>query len=444
MPRSKSANPQTPVSNASLTALELQVAGEFVSAAGTSYIDHSCNDFDLPDTPTRRALVQAAIGVFKRAGYEPEPLYAQDGVIHYHDDQLMAYLGPRWAALSERAAAAPLNPPLCREELETMASVLDMLARNESKEYATLGEAADYALPLTPEGRQFAEAVIRHVGGADARIPAAEFGCDIHTIQCLKYLAARCQALAGVSPGEGLDFTDLTAASPRHSGVSTLPVTEEAIPELKRRGVGPGWLKSWQKNVSERKKILQHKYGALDVHKLKIYANEGKVTNVGHNDQVLGWTIGLPVQFIAYASARTCLAEDEALRTNSFPRTQWGSLFAAIYLHSFSEFCGLLGLGMRFSDDETRSGAWYPIAYYAAMGVVMGFREHAIRVARLQVLGHRLELFSSSKYYPAAQTLLRIFADYFGEPEIALIGEALTHPIYNALAKHWRHPEALV
>jgi hypothetical protein len=74
--------------------------------------------------------------------------------------------------------------------------------------------------------------------------------------------------------------------------------------------------------------------------------------------------------------------------------------------------------------------------------MVMGFREHALRLVRLHLLAHRLELFDYPQYYPAAQSLLRIFAGYLGEPEITLKGEALTHPAYSALAKHWRHPEA--
>ena len=40
-----------------------------------------------------------------------------------------------------------MAPPLCREELETMASVLDMLATNGYEAYASLKEAADYGLP---------------------------------------------------------------------------------------------------------------------------------------------------------------------------------------------------------------------------------------------------------------------------------------------------------
>jgi hypothetical protein len=276
MPSSKSANAQAPVSNTPLTALELQVTGEFVSAAGETYVDHSCNDFDLPDTPVRRALVQAAIDFDKREGSDADPLHAQDSVIYFHDDLLMQYLGPRWAALAEQMASGPINPPLCREELETMASVLDMLARNESKEYATLREAADYALPLTKEGQQFAEAAIRHAaGGADARIEAAEFGYDIHTVKCLKYLAARCQALAAVSPDQGLAFTEDAVALPRRADASSVqPGAANAIPVLKRPGVGPSWLKAWNKDVAQQKITIKQLEGSEE-DEFKRYAAEG-------------------------------------------------------------------------------------------------------------------------------------------------------------------------
>ena len=72
MPKSKSAGPKTPVSNAPLTALELQIVCEFVTAAAGTYVDHSCNDFELPDTPTRRALVQAAIDLDKQGGNDQD------------------------------------------------------------------------------------------------------------------------------------------------------------------------------------------------------------------------------------------------------------------------------------------------------------------------------------------------------------------------------------
>ena len=99
----------------------------------------------------RRALVQAAIDFDKREGSDADPLHAQDGLIYFHDHLLMQYPGSRWAALSEQVASGQamnlMAPPLCREELEAMASVLDMLATNGYEAYASLKEAADYGLP---------------------------------------------------------------------------------------------------------------------------------------------------------------------------------------------------------------------------------------------------------------------------------------------------------
>ena len=440
MPRSKSANPQTPASKTPLTALELQIVCEFVSAAARTYGDHSLNDFELPDTPVRRALVQAAIDLAKRNGDDPYPLHARDGMIYYYDFNLMGYLSPRWEALSERAASGlALKPPLCREELETMASVLDMLARNGYKEYATLKEAADYSLELTPEGRQLAEAIFRHAeDGTGKRIKAAEFGYDIHVVKCLKYLAARCRALAAVSPDQGLAFTDLATALPHRTDVPTRSGAAGTMPVLKRPGVGPGWLRAWKKNVAESTKLVESIYGSYSADQLKKYAAEGFLRRDDHSPPTRGWQIDLPDHFNTYVIWRTCLVEDEALKSNAFPATHWRSLFAATYLQSFSTFCG----APQFQEDKQWAIEKYPIVYYAAMGMVMGFREQALLMARLHVLAHRLKMFSDTEYYPAAQTILRIFADYFGEPELKLKGEALTHPIYNALAKHWRHLEA--
>jgi hypothetical protein len=143
-----------------------------------------------------------------------------------------------------------------------------------------------------------------------------------------------------------------------------------------------------------------------------------------------------------YAANRNCLVEKEVLKGNVLPATQWRSLFSAIYLCSFSYFSGELLSRMHSPLREKRADAFYHIVYYAAMGTVLGFHEHALWLARLHLLAHRLEMFHSPQFFPAAQTILRIFADYFGEPELTLKGEALTHPVYNALAKHWRHPEA--
>ncbi len=43
-----------------LSALEMHAIADYFNAAGMTYADHSCNDYDLPDTPVRREIVDAA------------------------------------------------------------------------------------------------------------------------------------------------------------------------------------------------------------------------------------------------------------------------------------------------------------------------------------------------------------------------------------------------
>ncbi len=306
---------------------------------------------------------------------------------------------------------------------------------------------ADYGLPLTPEGQQLAEGAIRHAAGnADKPVKAAEFGYDIHTVKCLKYLAARCRAFAAVSPDQGLAFTEEAVALPRRASASIQPGAANTIPVLKRPGVGPSWLKAWKKHVSERKNMIDE-YGD-DIEKLKKYF----IKSCGPSNTNFPSTIKTPSRswhrsvygssFNIYATNRNGLVEEELLKGKALPATLWRPLFAAIYLCSFSVFSRELETRAQYPLKKKFTAWYYVVVYYAAMGVVLGFREHAFRLARLHLLAHRLEMFHSPEYYPAAQTILRIFADYFGEPEITVKGEALTHPVYNALAKHWRHTEA--
>jgi hypothetical protein len=184
----------------------------------------------------------------------------------------------------------------------------------------------------------------------------------------------------------------------------------------------------------------------MEVDAFKQYATEGKLKSNYPSPSVSppfrSWESRLSSHLGAYVAMRTCVVEAEALTSNAFPTTKWRSLFAATYLYSFSDIYPNFLWSVRFPDSQRPFDSRYDLVYHAAIGMVMGFREHALRLIRLHVLAHRLELFGYPQFYPAAQTLLRIFADYLGEPELTLKGEALTHAVYNALAKHWRHPEA--
>lgn len=427
------------------------IIAELVSAAAATYIDHSCNDFDLPDTPTRRALVQAVIDSTKpdaEADDAPDyQLHASDELIHYWDYPLMGYLGERWEALALRVAAGmAIEPPLCRDELETMVSVLDMLARNEYEEYATLKDAADYSLDLSPEAQQLVEAISgRAKGGVDKRIKRTEYGVEIHTVKCLLYLSARCQALAGVSPNSGLPFGDVATLLPLPAEDSS--AGEGIIAAFPRPGIGPSWLKAWKKDVAHCEEQLKSGYGGLsELKKLKQYATHseeaGKNIGIARVGPPFRSWEGLPLTSDIWVAHRICLVENEALKTKAFNAVEWRNAFAKAYLGAFSHFNGVLLARARFPSAEREKSKTFFFVHYAALGMAMGFRDEARRMARLLLLAQRLEILSDAKYFPGTQNMLRIFADYLGEPPLKLKGEAQTHPIYTALAKHWRHPDA--
>ncbi len=84
------------------------------------------------------------------------------------------------------------------------------------------------------------------------------------------------------------------------------------------------------------------------------------------------------------------------------------------------------------------------VSYYdipvIALGVVIGCKEEAFRLARMQLLLYRHASDSDKEYYPIYQFIFRILADYLNEPPHELHGDALNEPILNTLFSIWRDP----
>lgn len=78
---------------------------------------------------------------------------------------------------------------------------------------------------------------------------------------------------------------------------------------------------------------------------------------------------------------------------------------------------------------------------YIALGVVIGCKEEAFRLARLILHAYRHALDDQKRFYPIFQFMLRILADYLNEPPHVIMGEALNEPIFNALFSLWREPD---
>jgi hypothetical protein len=85
---------------------------------------------------------------------------------------------------------------------------------------------------------------------------------------------------------------------------------------------------------------------------------------------------------------------------------------------------------------------------FIALGAVIGCTDEAFAVARLQLRAYRKGLYNwrdlNTIYRPALHFIMRLMADYLGEPPHVLQGESLTEPHYRALFDHWREPDAEV
>ena len=242
-----------------LTALEMRIAAEFFETCAETYVDHGSNEFDLPDTPVRREIVQAASQLWSRtkSGAPDEPSVHRRR-INAADYTLFHYFAVRWGALEQEVERKKaITPLLGQEELLTAAALLELLSHNDTDEYAHASDDPDHGLPATPEGRQLAEAAIRHTGRKDVekRVNAAlagEYSCEIHVTVLLAYLAARCKALAEVSPAAGYPLDRIAAEETvRRASAADVGVATDTgkLPVIKRPGISPKWLPAWKTRI---------------------------------------------------------------------------------------------------------------------------------------------------------------------------------------------------
>jgi hypothetical protein len=434
----RAAPEKTPVQP--LTAQEIRIAAEFFERCAEDYVDHSANDFDLPDTPVQRKIVKAAEKRYaKISGNKPDKLSIGDEVINATDYILFHYLAQRWGWLAHRLERGNATEPLASEELLTGASLLELLSRNDYEEYAKPKDDPDYSLSPTPEGQQLAEAVIWHKGARDAdkRIKTAlagEYGCDVHATWLLAYLAARCRAIAKASPAVGMRFDgdymiaseadkDEVPAKGAASGTGTLPV-------IRRRGVSPRWLREWNKfsklaHKTEFKNLRQYYVDRLMAYVTDGFPEPGKSYTFYRAGEDLG----------RYAFCKITMIEEHTIQLGHHDGGAWMPVFAGGY------FSVIMEVGS-FKQPGSAPEMW-PINYLdAAMGMVIGCKKEALGMAQALIYAHRFAKSEKRGLYPASQCVLQIFASFLGEAPLKLEGQAESNTVYKALAAHWRHPDA--
>ena len=220
---------------------------------------------------------------------------------------------------------------------------------------------------------------------------------------------------------------------------------------IDRPGVDPRWLKSWK---AERRANLE-RCRVRDpevVHELEHYALHGTLFDnpderfADLEPPVMLWE---SIDFQRSTAVRGYLSlltlEIEGMDGRPFDSQAALRAFSAIYTHQMVVLFRGNMLPIRFKKDVPQDLQLTEVPY-TALGVVIGCKEQAFRLARMQIAAYQKGYYYDKGEYPIFVFMLRILADYLGEPPLVLEGEPLAEPIFNALFKLWRteDPNALV
>jgi hypothetical protein len=442
-----------------LSPTEFLMVSELLSLAAGAYEGHSSNDYFLPATATCRQIAAAAIDMKHREfGNDGglEGVLENDGKLFIYDDWLMSYFADRWERLGKTMrtrddlAAAPLS----KEELEVVAGLLNELAANEFGEFTSETDDEDYAIPATEENKDIVVAAIKNSGCKDPlvrmkKVFLAQDQVATYTIWLLSHLARRCESLAAHSSAIGL-----SAVLPEPWRAELPPVGSPAasgVKKIERPGISPRWLGHWKTNCRTIRAIGDESLPD-EIRELEHYAQQGRTLReekhpreVVVNPPFLSWEIYLEVPFSMLATSHLNELEVSGIKGNPFDTTLALSSFAANYTCRMIELRSLIRFPVRFPGRTAQSGLPPSLEKipYTALGMVIGCRKEAFRLARLQLAAHRKEYFSKAQeFYAGSHFILRLLADYLDEAPLVLRGEALSHPIYNALMEIWRQPDA--
>lgn len=120
--------------------------------------------------------------------------------------------------------------------------------------------------------------------------------------------------------------------------------------------------------------------------------------------------------------------------------TSVGNAFAAHYLSRVYKLNTELWYPTRFGRQfNNLSVLDIP---FTALGMVLDAQPRAEKLALAQLAAYRDGRFSDTQYRPLFIYIFRIFASYFGQPDIEVTGDAQKDEVTQALFALWRTPDA--
>jgi hypothetical protein len=217
---------------------------------------------------------------------------------------------------------------------------------------------------------------------------------------------------------------------------------------IERPGVNKKWLKCWKAD-RRNGNGWRDEYDSLTTQELEHYAQHGvsqtrlltkPLDRVNPPYRI--WEEGnLGRSLSMYGALRLFELEMKGMAGEPFDSALAVRAFAAIRIQQMIEPYSSHMKPMRLGGG---AGVQMDLTFvpFTALGVVIGCKSEVFKLARLQIVAYRKGRYRYRVFYPIFHFILRILADYLEEPQITLIGEPLTEPIFNALFDLWREPDA--
>ena len=187
-----------------------------------------------------------------------------------------------------------------------------------------------------------------------------------------------------------------------------------------------------QPAIDELEHYVRHGYTSL-------YKEEASNPRKQPDDR---WGSYLPAKLSILGMISWCEQEKRDMIGASFDTNLALDTFSAIYTRQMIDLYKHAMSSLLSNDQNFR----YMISSelpFTALGVVIGCKKEAFNLARLQLRAYRKHYYSSLEgCYPIYHFMLRLLADYLGEPPLVLTGAPLAEPIFQRLFDLWREPVA--
>lgn len=213
---------------------------------------------------------------------------------------------------------------------------------------------------------------------------------------------------------------------------------------IERPGVPPRWLSKW-KTVHSNGERWKHTMLGLETPLLENYIQTGTIVLKAGTRTVTAdtWISTLMMSAIgSMGQIRLFEYESKAVNEKTLDPQLAQEAFAALYTAKMIEMKRqLLPKHSPYLQNPPVQSFRFGDVPFNAFGVVIGNYEQAFRLARLHLMAHRRGNMMLADHYPMFTFMLRILADFLGEPLPVLRGESLKEPIHLALFDHWRNPD---